>query len=178
MKRKKEKMQILKVRPFNMANFSGGSGYLVFSLIYQAIAILPATLIIWFCTLFKLPKNEGGEINEQKAAKRYNAVMIPFSIIFVTASLVMAIYFTYGYGSLLTYAVEIAFVGIVPSICVFFIMRFWYRRIADGRASTASGILISIITIAVVFALIFAVTGIMDTIITEIDLQRTYENDY
>lgn len=56
MKNRKEKSKILKIRPFNMADFSGGSGYLVFSLLYQAMAIFPAMVLIWAGSLIKLPK--------------------------------------------------------------------------------------------------------------------------
>lgn len=34
----KEKKKILKVRPFNMANYSGGSGYLIFSIFFSDCA--------------------------------------------------------------------------------------------------------------------------------------------
>lgn len=70
MKNKKEKRRILKVRPFNMANFSGGSGYLVFSLIYQAMAILPAMIIIWATSLISLKKNKKKKILIQKGSKK------------------------------------------------------------------------------------------------------------
>lgn len=62
MKRNKEKRRILKIRPFNMANFSGGSGYLVFSIIYQAMAVLPAIclyFIVRFCHKQIIERNMG-----------------------------------------------------------------------------------------------------------------------
>ena len=42
----KKRKKLLRIRPFNMANFSGAGGYIPFWGIFGAIASLPATLLI------------------------------------------------------------------------------------------------------------------------------------
>ena len=105
MKNSDDKSKILKIRPFNMANFSGGSGYLVFSLIYQAMAIIPAMIIIWFFSLIKLPKNETGEIEQAKAGKHFYYISVPVSVILIIIATVFA--FVSNYGTFTEYWFEI-----------------------------------------------------------------------
>lgn len=161
--KKREKRRILKVRPFNMANFSGGSGYLVFSLIYQAFAILPASLIIWFLTLVKLPKNEDGSKDLYKAGKRFYAVAIPFSIVLIIIATVLA--FSFNYGTFLEYWFEVIFISLVPSLCTFFILRHFHKKVVLGESTLAS-ILISLVLIIIVLVLAFAFSVAVDSIVS------------
>lgn len=96
MKNRKEKSKILKIRPFNMANFSGGSGYLVFSLLYQAMAIFPAMVLIWAGSLIKLPKNDDGETVKERAGKRFYCVSVPFTVVLIIFAAVLAFITNYG----------------------------------------------------------------------------------
>lgn len=151
---KKEKRKILKIRPFNMANFSGGSGYLVFSIIYQAMAMLPAILIIWLVSLIKLPRIDGSEeIDRDKAVKRYNVIAIPLCILVAIIGFVLAC--ISNYGTFMEYWIEILIIGIVPSVFLFIIVRFCHRKIIDHNSSIAS-----MIAMSVVFT-ILALIGIM-----------------
>ena len=51
--------QILRVRPFNMANFSGAGGYIPVMHIFGVIFILPATFILSFGLAVSLEKEDG-----------------------------------------------------------------------------------------------------------------------
>ncbi|MCM1115645.1 MAG: hypothetical protein NC397_09135 [Clostridium sp.] len=169
MKTQKEKCKILKIRPFNMANFSGGSGYLVFSVIYQAAAILPAMAIIWLVSLLKLPKYHNSDvIDTDKAAKRFYAISIPLSVILIIVGIILACSFNYGDFS--QYWIEILFVGIAPTICLFFIMRFCHKKIVEEYCNTAPMILLSIgLTIAVLIVTLCISGLIIDPILTSLN---------
>lgn len=168
MKNKKEKRRILKVRPFNMANFSGGSGYLVFSLIYQAMAILPAMIIIWATSLISLKKNKKKEdFDSKRAVKKYCAISIPVCIALAIVGLALGYYCLDGYGELFEYFIEWIIIGIVPSLSMFFIIKFCYKKVADGRFSVVSMAFLSIgLMIAVLaFVLLFS-AYVIDPILT------------
>lgn len=168
MKKDKEKRKILKVRPFNMANFSGGSGYLVFSVIYQAMAILPAMIIIWFTSLIKLPKLENSdEFDYDKAVKRYNIISIPLCIIIAIFGVIMAC--IGNYGTFEEYWIEIFIIGLVPAICLYFIVRFCHRQIIEHNAGIAPMIALSVFLTALALVGIMAFCGaLIDPILTEI----------
>lgn len=168
MKNNREKRKILKVRPFNMANFSGGSGYLVFSVIYQALAILPAMVIIWLAALIKLPKNYAFDVVDiDKAAKRYYAVSIPMCIILIGIGIFLACDF--NYGTFFEYGIEVLFVGITPAVCMFFIMRSCHRKIVAGDSSTASMIALSVVLmVAVLLGVLLISALILDPILTSV----------
>ena len=172
MKKEKEKRKILKIRPFNMANFSGGSGYLIFSLIYQAFALLPGALIVWFLTLIKLPKDENGNIITSRASKRFYAVTIPITVLFIIASVILAIYCCVGYGDLSVYAVEIAFIGIAPALCSFFVLRHFHSMIVRGKIRVAGAIFASLAIIVLIIIGVFAVSFAMNSILEEFERER------
>lgn len=168
MKNNREKRKILKVRPFNMANFSGGSGYLVFSVIYQALAIFPAMVIIWLAALIKLPKDYSFDVvDTDKAAKRYYAVSIPMCIIIIGIGIFLACDF--NYGTFFEYGIEVLFVGITPTVCMFFIMRSCHRKIVAGDSSTASMIALSVVLmVAVLLGVLLISALILDPILTSV----------
>lgn len=181
MKNHKEHRKILKVRPFNMANFSGGSGYLVFSLIYQFFAVLPAIAIIWIASLVKLPKDkESNVIDIKRAEKRYYAVSIPICTAIIIIGTVMA--FVCNYGTFAEYWIEVLFIALVPGISLFFILRF-FHSILVNKANSDEGvdtkyiiieIIFSIIATLVLFAIVFAASITMDGILSDIAYQKQY----
>ncbi len=164
MKNRNEKGRILKVRPFNMANFSGGSGYLVFSLIYQAMAILPAMIIIWFFSLIRLPKNDTGEIEQAKAGKRFYYISVPISVILIIIATVFA--FVSNYGTFLEYGFEVILIALVPTVSAFFIIRKCHQKVVGG-SNAFKMILVSFIGVFAVLAVTFVLCMFMiDPILT------------
>jgi hypothetical protein len=55
----RKKKNILRLRPFNMANFSGGSGYMPLYAIYGFIITLPAVLLLWSGFALSMKKEDG-----------------------------------------------------------------------------------------------------------------------
>ncbi len=166
----KEKKKILKVRPFNMANYSGGSGYLIFSVFFQ-IALLPATLIVWLLSLVKLPKDDEGKLVDSEARKRFRLVATPLFVVSTIVFLIVAVYCCWGYGSLLIYGFEILFVGAVPSVCTFFILKKLDSDVISGSLTAKGAILISLGGVVGVLVATFLISGlILEPIFNEIDL--------
>lgn len=166
MRSKKEKNKILKVRPFNMANFSGGSGYLVFSVLYQTAAILPGMVFIWLASLIKLSKNEAGETDEGKACKRFYFVSVPVSVVLILIAAVLA--FSFNYGTFQEYWFEIILIVLAPSVSAFFILKKCHKEIINGR-STWKMILASFVgVISVLTATLFLCWLVIDPILTSL----------
>ncbi len=166
----KEKKKILKVRPFNMANYSGGSGYLIFSVFFQ-IALLPATIIVWLLSLVKLPKDDEGKLVESEARKRFRLVATPLFVVSTIVFLIVAVYCCWGYGSLLIYGFEILFAGAVPSVCTFFILKKLDSDVISGSLTAKGAILISLGAVVGVLVATFLISGlILEPIFNEIDL--------
>lgn len=134
----KGKKRILKIRPFNMANFSGGSGYAAFSLIWQAMATIPASLIIWIITVVKLPMDEDGNIDKAKALKKFRCIVIPVYVILAIFSLYIAIESLYS--DFTSYWYLVIFVGLVPLTASYFIFRASLVSVCDKSSSKASRI--------------------------------------
>lgn len=71
------KEKILRIRPFNMANFSSGAGMWAFLAIFVLpVFLFPAMLIVWVG--FALPlETEDGTINYEILVRRLNRVLLP-----------------------------------------------------------------------------------------------------
>ena len=72
--------KILRIRPFNMANFSGGSGYMMFGAWGAMIIAFPATLFLWAGFAASL-KKEDGKLNYQILKRRLNIIVLPICLI-------------------------------------------------------------------------------------------------
>ena len=78
----KQKEKLLRLRPFNMANFSSGAGYLAFIGIFLSWPfILPATFFVW--AGFAIPMSlEKGQLNYHILVRRLNRILLPICIVF------------------------------------------------------------------------------------------------
>jgi len=128
----KTKETIIRIRPFNMANFSGGSGYMPLFALYGMIALVPAALLLW--TGMALPfKDEKGLLNYQILKKRLNRILLPICLIaFVLCIVLYAPMVTSYGGNLLAYAPEILWCAGVPTMGIYFAISATARKLA-GR---------------------------------------------
>ena len=164
MKNRKEKSKILKIRPFNMANFSGGSGYLVFSLLYQAMAIFPAMVLIWAGSLIKLPKNDDGETVKERAGKRFYCISVPFTVVLIIFAAVLA--FITNYGTFFEYWFEVILIVLAPTLSAFFIIQRCHKEVIDGK-NVFTMIFVSFISVFAVLAVTFLLcVFVIDPILT------------
>ena len=76
---KKEK--ILRIRPFNMANFSGAGGYIPMYSIFGAIFSFPATFLLWSGLAISL-KKEDGKLNYTIIKRRLKRIILPICLLF------------------------------------------------------------------------------------------------
>jgi hypothetical protein len=76
----KKKKEILRVRPFNMANFSGAGGYIPWFTIYGTIITFPATLLLWTGMAISL-KKEDGKLNIAILKRRLIIILLPIYVL-------------------------------------------------------------------------------------------------
>ena len=75
----KKRGQLLRIRPFNMANFSGAGGYIPLMAMFGACFSFPATFFLWTGLVVSL-KNEDGKLNYSILKRRLNRIILPICI--------------------------------------------------------------------------------------------------
>jgi hypothetical protein len=125
------KEKILRIRPFNMANFSSGAGVLAFVGFFMWICIFPAAFIVWTGFALSL-KSESGNINYHVLVRRLNRVLLPICLVlFVILSLFLlwstAFYSGYRYILLLLW------IALFPSVGIFAAARISLDGLNDSK---------------------------------------------
>jgi hypothetical protein len=117
MKMRSEK--ILRVRPFNMANFSGAGGYIPVYAILGTIAVFPITLLIW-AGLAVPCKNDDGSIDDLALKRKLLRILLPITVLSLIPwfFIVRGETSVYG-GSVIAFMVAVALVAIVNFAGVF-----------------------------------------------------------
>lgn len=117
----KKREKLLRIRPYNMANFSGGSGYMPLVAIFGAIASFPVTLIIWMGMAISLEK-EDGTLDYQILKIRLNRTLLPICLVF---SVIIGIFLVssfnpsaYG-GSIKDYGLAILWGMAIPALVMY-----------------------------------------------------------
>ena len=159
----KNRAKLLGVRPFNMANFSSGSGVLIWFAMLGWVFSFPALLILW--TGMALPLMEkGGRLNYQILKKRLNIIVLPICLAaFVFFFCSWAFYGSYGI-SMYTYGLAIIWISAFYTIGIYCCLLFSARmlnaanKLFKGRwllwtvlfyaTLVAVGILISIVFVS------------------------------
>ena len=101
----KNKAKLLGVRPFNMANFSSGSGYFIMSLFVSFIFTLPASLLLWGGMALPL-KTKDGTLDYQILKRRLIRIALPICLV---VSLI------------LIFALDYFFIWIIAAYCALFL---------------------------------------------------------
>jgi len=122
----KTRKKILRIRPFNMANFSSGAGYMLFYAIMGAIFVIPLSFFIWW-TALSLKTGEGDI--EYKVFKRtanwiFLPVMVVLSVIglFITMPDIFSYFGTRDPAGSMQWAALIWIVSF-PTIGMYFVVR-------------------------------------------------------
>ena len=71
-----KRSKILRIRPFNMANFSGAGGYIPVFAILGSLITFPATLLLWAGLAYPL-KIENGKLNITILKRRLIIILLP-----------------------------------------------------------------------------------------------------
>ena len=86
----KRKEELLRIRPFNMANFSSGAGYMSFFALMGAIFVIPLTFFIW-CGLATSVRRTCGEMDYVVLKRRANRIFLPITIGLFIVGLIISI---------------------------------------------------------------------------------------
>ena len=129
----KERARLLRIRPFNMANFSGAGGYIPFMAIYGAFITVPATLLLWAGLAASL-KKEDGKLNYSILKRRLNIFVLPICL----AATIPWIIFCYEqisfYGSGVSVVLTAILVTAVHTVGMYFTIYFsaqWLEKRND-----------------------------------------------
>lgn len=118
MKKQKEKEVILRLRPFNMANFSGGSYYVPFFSTFAIIASAPLSLLLWLGLALPL-KKEGENLDFQLIKLRIKRLVIPLIIIMFIAGLIILPSFLAKYSDILFYFLSVIWGAAAPGLVLY-----------------------------------------------------------
>jgi len=162
----KEKEKILGIRPFNMANFSGGYGYMPVYAIFGVIVSFPAAFVLWtgFAISFK---NEDGALDYQILKRRLNRIVLPLCLIlFIPWTIFLA---TTLYGSIWAYALATVWAAAIPGIGIYCSMLFSAKLLAAKEKLTkGSWLVLTLIFLAAIALLglyiMFLLTDLGDTL--------------
>ena len=134
------KEKILRIRPFNMANFSGGSGYMPMTAMLGAFTSLPATFLLW--TGMVLPmKTKDGKLDYEILKRRLNRFALPICI-------VMFVLFTWAnvaniYGDIWAYMPASLWAAVFPTLGIYLSMILSAKRLVSGNNLTRGKFLLS-----------------------------------
>ena len=112
----RKRKRILRIRPFNMANFSGGSGYMPLFALNEAIVFIPITVMIWTGMAAAL-KKEDGSLDYQRLKRRLTRILLP--ICAVLFALAFYLNFIGVYGNILAYFLATLWASAVPTWGIF-----------------------------------------------------------
>lgn len=117
---KNKRKKILRIRPFNMANFSGGSGYLFVGFLYGVFSSFPIILITWLGAVLPLDKKEGG-LDYEKLKHRINCIALPICLIGFVILFYLGV--SSNYGSFWAYLPEAVWGAFVPTVGTYYALR-------------------------------------------------------
>jgi len=106
------KEKILRVRPFNMANFSSGAGawvafLVLFIPIFSWIAMFPATFFVWAGFALPIEKEEDGQMDYFILERRLNRILFPICVAVYVLLIVLAVWGALGLDIEASEAVDI-----------------------------------------------------------------------
>ena len=153
----KRKEKILRVRPFNMANFSGGSGYLLIYAMYGWVIALPATLLLWAGIAAGLSKEENGTLEYQMLKRKLSRVLLPICLVSFAICAVFSMVHVSSYGGgLLAYGPAVLWIAAFYTIGIYCAMLLSAKMLnTSGSLSKGKWFLLTF-----VFYVLFLIIGI------------------
>jgi len=143
---KREK--ILRIRPFNMANFSGGSGYMPLFAMFGMILSFPAIFLLWAGMAIPLAK-EGGTLDYQILKRRLNRIVLPICLVLLVVFVCLIA--PAVYGSFAAYFPASLWAAAVPTIGMYCSLFFSAKLLAvKGKLSKGYWLLLSLIFLALI----------------------------
>jgi len=170
---KKEK--ILRIRPYNMANFSGGSGYMPMFAMLAMIVAAPAGLFINLGLAINA-KKEDGTLDYQIVKTRLIRIILPLALVLFALCLFAYVPNVLDYGGdLRAYWMEILWCAAVPTLGIYFVL-FASAKFLDGKSKLTK---VNWFFITLILIIILAVIGYLGLIFLDIlSSQINYEYLY
>lgn len=148
-----KKGRILKIRPFNMANFSGGSGYLPVYYFLELFAMVPYYFLMVGLVAIK---NKDGQTSYDKGklVKSLIRVVLPVMLVLAILWTAYMIYIGVGYNSI-KYSLPLSLlVGLMPFIVIICSLGLVIGTSRYGyRTNFSRGVLYVIAGVAISFPL-------------------------
>jgi len=132
-----KKKKILRIRPFNMANFSSGAGFLAFSSLIGVIFIIPAAFFIW-CGLASSIIVAKGETYYDLAKQRANRILLPIAIVsfFIIASFGLEGMLSYFRNPTLGNRIVAIWIAAFPTLGFYCVVRLIIAWFGNGLSTT------------------------------------------
>jgi len=162
----KRKEKILRIRPFNMANFSSGAGFLASYSLISAFFVIPIMFAVW-CGLASSLRKAKGQIDHIVLIRRLDRIFLPICIlacvlVFALFSQGMFSYFGRS-GPEFNHIVTAVWISAFPTLGMYIAMRLAVAIIKETANLTISNLIahafiagISLGVIGVIVALIIA----------------------
>jgi len=118
--------KILKVRPFNMANFSGGSAYLPLDLFFDLVLLIPYYMLM---ALIVMGRNKKGEDSDEaydnyKLNARLNKIVLPIISVMAILWIAASFYFIkMDYNDFKSGLLLILICGVAPGVITYFSLK-------------------------------------------------------
>jgi len=128
----KKREIILRIRPCNMANFSGGYGYMPVWAIIGTLVSIPVLLLLWTGFAFSLKKDDG-TFDYPVLKRRLHHILLPICIVLFISWLILLL--NTLYGSKLAYGIATLWGAAIPTIGIYCSIYF------SARFLNAKGIL-------------------------------------
>ena len=154
----KRKKQLLRLRPFNMANFSSGSSMLEVVGILGLFTTLPATLMLWAGIALPMKPKEH-ELDYDELQGRNVGCALPICAVFFIVN-VLLVYaldsgnLAFSANNIVVYILAIIFIAGFPTLGIYGIMHYSAKRDSEKAYLTKGGWLASLMKYAVLLAVI------------------------
>jgi len=149
----KKRKQLLRIRPFNMANFSGAGGYIPMVALFGAIFSFPATFFLWAGLAISL-KKEDGKLNFSILKRRLNRFVLPICLASSIPWIIFCINQLSFYGSSLSVNMLTIWVSAVHSIGMYLPIFFSAKLLNDRNNLTKDNWLLLTLAFAVLMVII------------------------
>jgi len=139
----KEKEKLLRIRPFNMANFSSGAGFLAFNALLGSIFVIPLTFFIW-CGVASSIEKIDGKLDYTIFKRRANRVFLPIMILLFVIGLGMvnpetSLYFS---RSQFNHWVAAIWMAAYPTLGMYCVVRTVAAMLNSSQGLTKMGLLV------------------------------------
>jgi len=160
-----KKKKILRIRPFNMANFSGGSGYLPIYAIFGFVFSFPITFFICL-GMAAIPYDAEGLLDTTAIRKKLVKIILPLCVLIFGFLFYSLADTNRLYGDFKAYGFLIAWISFILTFGIFFSLLLALKYIEKKGVRTRQrfflctlGYLVLIMIIGVIGMIVFSTLG-------------------